>query len=178
MISRVFMKKFVLLLFVSSALLLPYAYAQDEAQKEKEPQKARWSLGLDLADTTTAFFEPDGVHVPVSLVAGFDFTDNFQAHTSQIVRFPMRGGYVYIPTIGLRAHSNSIYGVTFFLSGNLGYKVTNVPWLTSGFLMQTHVGSRYVFSFKMYVEGGIGGNFEISANKMGPSYFLSLGYML
>lgn len=162
------MKKLVIL-FCAFCIFLPF---------DVHAKKARWSFGLDLADSTLAFFEPDGIHVPMSIVAGYEITENFQAYSSQIMRFPMRGGYSYVPSVGLRAHSSTIHGLTFFLGANVAYKITNVPWLKSGFIMRSHLGSRYIFNFKMYVEGGLGGSFAISANKMSPSYFLILGYML
>ncbi len=171
------MRKLIVIVSICCIGMVSFRVYGEEVGKEKA-KKARISLGLDLADTTIAFFERDGVHIPVSIGVGYDFTDNFQAYSSQIIRFPLRGGYIYTPSIGLRVHSKSIYGLTFFLGADIGYELTNVVWFKNGFIMRTHVGTRYIFRFNMYIEGGAGGNFAISANEIRPSYFLILGYIM
>lgn len=153
--------------------------ASEDGGKQGGPRLPhQWSLGLNVAETITALVEKSGAQVPVSLTLGYDFAKNFQAHSTNLIRFPLRGGYIYTISLGLRAHSPSLAGFTAFLGTEVGYRFTNVAWVTSDMLLHTYLGARYVTPFYMFFEAGGGGSVEFFAKTVKPYYFFNIGYVL
>ncbi len=151
-----------------------------EAQRQiKKQEKIKGvNIGMDLLDVTIAFLEFDEVHIPFNIIIGYGFWDNFYLHSIFRMRFPLRGGILLHPTIGIRAYSSNRYGSAVFLGANIGWSYTNVPWLDNGFTVDITAGYRYTFAFRMFIEGSAGALFNISKQKTLAQFTIAMGYII